>query len=230
MPTSLADFRTQVRFRVRDTDASDYFWTNDEVTDAIVKAILALWPDMYIRTVEVSGTTGAGTTYSLPSGAERVGKVEIERVAGGGDYIEIVDWDEDTLNSEVVFPRVPRATGLALRFTWRGKFDTSTPDHPEYCDEAVITMAAAVLYNKRIAWRADSSKYSARLVKDAATVEELLEIKDGLEQSFHTFLDANRMPPIASERRRAAHITEGVQPAHSGRRRKAEARANVESG
>jgi len=226
MATSLADLRTQVRYRVRDTNDTDYFWVNDEVDAALAAAIRALWPDMYIRKVQVSGSTGEKLTFDLPSGCERLGKVEIKDASY--NFVEIISWEEDTGNGQVVFPKMPRQPWGALRFTWRGKFNVTTPDHPEYCDEAVIMMAAAVLYNKRIAWRADSSKYSARLKKDAATVEELLKIKEGLEQSFHTFLDANRMPPIESERRRDARITEGVQPAHSGRRRKAEARANVE--
>lgn len=224
MAASLSDLRTRVRLLCVDTDSDDYTWTNDEVDDALGDAILAMWPDVYERKVESIGATSLGVyECGVGSQVERVGRVEVKDA--DGVYLEVMDWEE--AGSSIIFRSPPLSAGNDIRITYRGKFSGTSPDHPDYCDRAVVIEASAILFETFLSERARFQKYSAKLDKEAMTGEELIAIIKHRHDRFNSLLDGFRMPPISSQRQRALGMTEGVQPAHSGRRRESEARTNV---
>lgn len=224
MAASLEDLTTRVRRLVKDTDAAAYIWINEEVTDAIADAIAALWPDVYIRTVSSIGSTILGTyEYGISADIERIGLVEVKDAAGR--YQEVMTWEEEA--SGIVIQTPPLTASNDLRVTYRGKFSGTDPDHPDSLDIAVIIKASAILFESLLSERARFTKYSTALVKDAVTVAELVAIIDHRHDRFDTLVDQFRMPPINSQRQRSLGLTEGIQPAHSGRRRQAEAPGDV---
>lgn len=224
MAASLSDLRTRVRLFCMDTDSDDYTWSTDEVGDAIADAIQTMWPDVYARKVKSIGTTSLATyEYAVGAGVERVGRVEVKDA--DGIYLEVMDWNE--ANSAIIFGSPPLSAGNDIRVTYRGKFSASSPNHPDYCDRAVVIEASAILFETFLSERARFQKYSAKLNKEAITGDELIAIIKHRHDRFNSLLDGFRMPPISSQRQRALGMTEGVQPAHSGRRRESEARTNV---
>ncbi len=225
MAASLADLTTRTRRLVKDTDAAAYIWIDEEVTDAIADAIAALWPDVYIRTVTSIGSTILETyVYAVDAGIERIGLVEVKDA--NGRYQEVMTWEEGA--SGIVIQTPPLTDGNDLRVTYRGKFSGTLPDHPDSLDIAVIIKAAAILFESLLSERARFTKYSVTLAKDAVPATELREIIDHRHDRFDTLVDQFRMPPINSQRQRSLGLTEGIQPAHSGRRRQSEAPGNVQ--
>ncbi len=224
MAASLADLTTRTRRLVKDTDAAAYIWINEEVTGAIADAIAALWPDVYIRTVVSIGSTVLGKyVYAVGAGKERIGLVEVKDA--NSRYQEVMTWEEGA--SGIVIQTPPLTAGNDLRVTYRGKFSGTTPDHPDSLDIAVIIKAAAILFESLLSERARFTKYSVTLAKDAVPATELREIIDHRHDRFDTLVDQFRMPPINSQRQRSFGLTEGIQPAHSGRRRQSEAPGDV---
>lgn len=223
---TITTLRALVRYKLMDQDATpaNQTWLDAEIDSAINDAIKALWPDCYIRRVDNLGTTATDTlAYDLPAGVERVGRVDVEKVAGGS-LVEVMNWEEDTNEVQIRFFKVPLTTGLAILATSRGKFAALSGDtastHPDYLDQAVVLYATASLLEKLRSERSKFTQYSAKLNKEAATMEDLVVLIRDMKNEFHTLLDQYRMPPIESARRKAGQRTEGVQPAHSGRSRK----------
>ena len=232
MAASLADLTTRVRRLVKDTDGS--LWIDEEVTDAIADAIAGLWPDIYMRTVTSIGSTILSTyEYAVDAGIERIGRVEVRDA--DGRYVEVMEWEEEQVDfgesgsaNGIVIQTAPRTAGNDIRVTYRGKFSGTVPDYPDYMDRAVILDAGGTLFESLLSERARFFKYSTALDKDATTPAELVAIIDHRHDRFDTLVDQFRMPPIASQRQRALGLTEGIQPAHSGRRRSSEAPGRVQ--
>lgn len=215
---------------MKDTDTGSPLFTDTDISQAINDAINNLWPEIYKRTATSIGSTSITVyEYALPAGVERVGKVEI--VDDNDAYQEDLYWEEEQVDfgetgsaNAIVLRQKARTAGKDIRVTYRGKFtqlsgDASEADYPSYMDSAVVTEACALLGEQLLSERSRFTEYSAKIDREAATVDDLIKIIAHRHNEFHRLLDMYRMPPISSQRQRQLGLTEGVQPAHSGRSR-----------
>lgn len=69
---------TKFRNRMRDTNSSNYFFSNSEITDFLQNAINKLYPWSYNEVIDETLTTAASTEkYTIPLGIFRVNEVEL---------------------------------------------------------------------------------------------------------------------------------------------------------
>jgi len=225
-----AVLRPRVRSMLADTDEADNFWTDSEINSAINDAIAALWPEIYKRSYSVIGQTNVSNyAYDLPIGVERIGRVDVED--SDGNFQEVMAWEESQVDfgatgsaNHLLLRKLPRTAGMDIIVIYRGKFspfsaDDVEADYPSYMDLAVIIEASAICLEKSLSRRLEYNKFAANLNKQAASIEGLISTIRYRHDRFNALLDHHRMPPIESARQRQIGMTEGVQPAHSGRSR-----------
>ena len=184
--TTVLDSR--FRKRMRDTNASNYFFSNASVGEFRQDAIYSLWPSTWHETTDSSLTSDEDTeVYTLPSGVTRLNKIDLVDT-DGSLFARIKDYEVQS--NKIIFQVAP-ADGYTMRL-WVEKMFTKSAEVPEVFDAYLLDYMALQAFKELEADRARAYKYVTVTKPDQGGLNSIRDIILRLEASTEKRLNRLR--------------------------------------
>ena len=185
------------RFRrtMRDTNAVNYFFTNDDVANFRRDAIYSLWPHAWQEGYDDTLTSDDATEiYTLPAGVTRVNKIQL--LDTDGKVVSRLS-DYEVQSGKIIFPSAP-TEGYTMRL-WVEKMFTKSEEVPEAYDSYLLEFMQLQAYRVLEADRTRYYKYTTVAKPDNGGISNIRDIIIRLEASTERRLNALRRVRKPSE-------------------------------
>lgn len=184
--TTVLDAR--FRIRMRDTNANNYFFSNDDIAQFRQDAIYSLYPSTWHETTDESLTTSETTEiYTIPSGVTRLNKIDLID-ADGLTVARIKDYEVQS--NKIIFHTGPQ-NGYTMRL-WVEKMFMKSAEVPELFDAYLLDYMALQAYKELEADRARAYKYVTVAKPDQGGLNSIRDIIIRLETSTEKRLNRLR--------------------------------------
>jgi hypothetical protein len=178
------------RFRrtMRDTNAANYFFTNDDVVNFRKDAIYSLWPHAWQEGYDDSITSDdTKEIYDIPAGVTRINKIQL--IDDDGTKVANVT-DYEVQSSKIIFPTAP--SGDYTMRLWVEKMFTKSEEVPEAYDSYLLEYMSLQAYRVLEADRTRYYKYTTVAKPDNGGISNIRDIIIRLEASTERRLNALR--------------------------------------
>lgn len=194
MANDLATLRAELRLKIRDTDATAYTWSNDELDDILRRATSALYPSI-TREIEADLTiVEDAETYSLPATMRMVSSIDLLQTSGWQMVMRLPAGTWETRNGTIYLNRTYSQSGHTFRVHGYGEYDLVTNLPEDRFVPLILARATAEALRRLIPDRAQFKKWLTRNQEQNISVNELvLMINDAdqevqrLEGRLHTW-------------------------------------------
>lgn len=146
--TTVALIRTTyVNVNLKRAEADPAPWVDGDVTQQIVNALQALWPELGLRTTGTVASATASGIYAMPGGIQRISRIDVEDT--NTDIVDqVTRWryypDADPPTKIKLTPRIQ--AGFNLRFFGWKPFALDASDIPVRLESVVAFKATALAF------------------------------------------------------------------------------------
>lgn len=145
--TSIALLRTTyLNGYVQRAEADTVPWTDAVCNQALTDALRAQWPDFGLRISGTVATDQSTNVYSVPSGMEKIVRIDIESNGLVIDQVTNFRWRGDANPPTKVVIKPVLASGYTLRFDGWKPWGTDAADLPVDWEPWIAMWAASELY------------------------------------------------------------------------------------
>ena len=176
------------RKKMRDTNSSNYFFSNDEVSEFLTGAIGRLFPHTYNEAIDESLSSVANQEkYSFPVGVNRVNDLELLNAQG---EVESRPKNFKIRARQIIFDN-PLASGYTMRL-YVDKMFTKLAEIPEFLDDLVLDLMRLQAYETLEADRHRYYKYTSVVEPDGGSLPSIRDVIQRITISTERRLNALR--------------------------------------
>jgi len=192
-----------IRTRIRDNNASKYFFTDQEITDAITDAYRAIYPSIYCIKYDTSLILEDIWVYSLASIADidsnfGLISVEIEDMIYEDCYSKKTNWER--IGNTLEFRTKPPYTGRRIRLAYAVPYAESSL--PIKYEELILHYVLGRLQETRLHLRIQFEEYAPKSNVEAASAGDILGVSGYEMYQFQQLLEKWAMPTPSFSRHR----------------------------
>jgi hypothetical protein len=167
------------RRAMRDTNSSNYFFTDDDVAGFRRRAVESLWPVTWQEVVDESlSTDGSTEKFTYPSGVTRVADVEF--VDSNGRVVYVPSGYRRRGN-QLIFDSAP-SSGYTIRLQVEKMF-TKWVEVPHFFDSYIIDSMRLQAYKEFEADRMQYYKYNSVVNSEGGNIPSIRLVIQNLEMS-----------------------------------------------
>lgn len=186
---------TRFRRKMRDTNAQNYFFTNDDITSFLQNAIYKLYPHTYNEVIDETLIPAANTfKYTFPLGIQRVN--DLEYIDSQGNAAGKPNgWSIRA--KQIIFDRAP-TTGYSFRI-YADKMFQKLAEVPEFLDDLILDLMRLQAYEDLEADRSKYYKYTTLVQPEGGNVPSIGRIIERLTATTKDRLQALRRTRRAAD-------------------------------
>lgn len=186
---------TRFRRMMRDTNSSNYYFSNDDIANFRNEAIFSLWPATWHEGIDESLTSDDTTEkYNIPAGVTRVNRIQL--VNSDGQVVSTPK-DYEMVGRQIIFPVAP-SSDYTMRL-WVEKMFLKSAEVPEAFDSYLLDFMMLRAYREMEADRTKFYRYNTVIKPEGGNVPSLRAIIDRLDASTHKRLNELRRVRKPSE-------------------------------
>lgn len=186
---------SRFRRKMRDTNAQNYFFTNDDISSFLQNSIYKLFPHTYNEVIDESLSPAASTfKYSFPSGIQRVN--DIEYIDSQGNVAGKPNgW---SIRAKQIIFDFPPLTGYTFRL-YADKMFQKLAEIPEFLDDLILDLMRLQAYEDMEADRTKYYRYTTVTQPEGGNIPSISRVIDRLSISTERRLNSLRRVRRASD-------------------------------